>query len=492
MDRAPGTEELWRLALERMPIGMGRVGPDGRFLMVNHALCDLLGYEPDQLRSMRLQDITHPDDFATSLTSLEKTLEGEIDSVRLCERYLRADGGAMWADVSLVPVRQEDGTALEFVTQFIDVTEQQAAAERLAAANRELDFERRTLEAIFDTVDVGLLLLGTDGSYQRMNRRHAETLRLLYPQGHQGRAGQPGAIYGPDGRTLLASEEQPSYRALQGEEFDDVLVWFGADPDHRAAFSVSARRVRDHNGAVTGSALAYKEVTDLVRALQVMDEFVSSVSHELRTPLVSVLGHLELLTERDDLPSGVQRQLEVIERNALRLRALVSDLLQMARAVDGGPELQRTKTDIVALVEDTVEDWRPRADAAGLTLRSNTPPTLVAAVDGARLRQVVDSLVSNAVNYTEPGGKVTIGLRGDDHQVRLSVSDTGVGMDEAELKRAFTWFVRGDQAVQRQIPGTGLGLNLASIIVAAHGGEITAESTPGQGSTFHVTLLQSD
>lgn len=154
--------------------------------------------------------------------------------------------------------------------------------------------------------------------------------------------------------------------------------------------------------------------------------------------------------------------------------------------------MQRDEVDLIALVEDTVESWSPQVDAAGLTLSTDMPPKLAATADGTRLRQVVDNLVSNAVNYTEPGGKVTIGLQDNHHHVDLWVSDTGMGMDEAELERAFTWFVRGDQAVKRQIPGTGLGLNIASIIVAAHGGEITVESTPGQGSTFHVTLPHPD
>ena len=491
MDGSWGPEDLWRLTLQHSPTGTALVGLDGRLLEVNRALCDMLGYEPEQLRTMRFQDLTHPDDLAASRRQLELAIDGEIDSVRLRKRYLRADGGVIWVDVSSAPVRTEDGTLLHFVTQFLDITEQQAAEDRWAVANRELDFERRTLEAIFDTVDVGLLLLGRDGSYQRMNRRHAETMSLPYPEGHEGSAGQPGAAFGADGRTPLTREELPSYRAMQGEEFDDVRVWVGADPAKRAAFSVSARRVRDQDGEVTGAAMAYKEITDLVRALQIKEDFVSSVSHELRTPLASVIGHVELLSERDDLPAGVHRQLEVIERNALRLRTLVADLLQVGQVADGAPKLQRTAVDLVALVEEAVDAWRHQAESSGLTLRTDVPPALVATIDGERLRQVVDNLVSNAVKYTESGGLVTVVLEGDDRQVRLSVSDTGMGMDEAELEHVFSWFVRGDQAVRRQIPGTGLGLNIVSTIVAAHGGEVTVESTPGQGSTFRVSLPSS-
>lgn len=133
----------------------------------------------------------------------------------------------------------------------------------------------------------------------------------------------------------------------------------------------------------------------------------------------------------------------------------MSDLLHVAQAVDGGLELRRTEVDLVALVNDVVETWRPQIDASGLTLGFEAPPRLVATVDGQRLWQVVDNLVSNAVKYTGRGGTVTFGLHGDAHHVRLCVSDTGIGMDEDEREQVFSWFVRGDEAVRQQIPGNG-------------------------------------
>jgi two-component system, OmpR family, phosphate regulon sensor histidine kinase PhoR len=490
VDRARGTEESWRLTLQHSPIGMGLVDLDGRILVVNRALCDMLGYEPEQLRAKRFQDITHPDDLEESLSLQKQALAGEIDSLRLRKRYLHSDGSVLWVDLSSAPVRNDDGTILHFVTQFLDITEQHASEARLAAANRALECERRTLETIFDTVDVGLLLLGPDGSYQRMNRRHAETMSLQYPEGHHGRAGQPGEVYGPDGRTPLPPEQLPSYRAMHGEEFDDVRVWAGADPATRKAFSVSARKVHDNEGEVTGSALAYKEITDFLRALRAKEEFLGRVSHELRTPLTVVLAHLELLVDDNDLPPRIRPQLEAIERNARRLQSLVIDLLQVAQAVDGGLELQLTDVDLVPLLSETIESWRPRVDASGLTLVCETPPRLVANVDGQRLRQVVDHLVSNAVTYTGTGGTITLKLEGDGRHVRLWVSDTGIGMDEAERDEVFSWFVRGDEAARQLIPGTGLGLTIVRSIVIAHGGEVTVDTTPGVGSTFHVTLPQ--
>lgn len=119
--------------------------------------------------------------------------------------------------------------------------------------------------------------------------------------------------------------------------------------------------------------------------------------------------------------------------------------------------MRRTEVDLVALVDEAVEAWRPQVEASGLIIGCETPPRLVATADGHRLRQVVDNLVSNAVKFTASGGTITIGLQDDAHQVRLCVSDTGMGMDEAEREHVFSWFVRGDEAARRHIPGTGLG-----------------------------------
>lgn len=248
---------------------MALVDLDGRILVVNRALCEMLGYEPEPLRRKRFQDITHPEDLPASLILLKQALAGEIESLRQRKRYLRADGSVVWADMSSAPVRHEDGTILHFVTQFLDNTEQHESEARLALANRELDRERRTLEAIFDTVDVGLLLLGPDGSYQRMNRRHAETMSLQYPDGHHGRAGQPGAVYGPDGRTPLPAEQLPPAEPCKARSSTTSGSGQGPTRPTGRPSRCPPCRVRDHDGEVTGSALAYKEITDLLRALRV-------------------------------------------------------------------------------------------------------------------------------------------------------------------------------------------------------------------------------
>ncbi|KQW53151.1 hypothetical protein ASC77_02305 [Nocardioides sp. Root1257] len=477
MQGASESADSWLLTLQHSPIGMAMVGLDGRLLMVNHAMSEMLGYDVEQLTQRGFQELTHPDDLDADLALFEQALAGELDSYRLRKRYLHAAGHVVWGDLSVALVRGHDGAPLHFISQILDVT----AVER----------ERQSLEAVFETVGVGLLLIGRDGRYERMNRRHQETMHLPFPDGHEGTAGQLGHVYHPDGHTLMAREEMPSYRATQGEEFDDYTYWVGDDPLTRRAFSTSARQVRGPSGERLGAALAYQEITELMRAMKVKDEFVSSVSHELRTPLTSVLGYLELLRDNAGLADDVRAQVQVVQRNALRLQALVSDLLQVGQVSEGSLRLQHADADLAALVHDAAAAARAGAGTRGVTIAVEAPDRLVAQVDEQRVRQVLDNLLSNAVKYTGGDGAVSVVLREEADAVLVEVSDTGIGIPPDEVDQVFGRFFRGAGALDRHIPGTGLGLDIVSSIVAAHGGEVSLESELGRGSTFRVVLPRS-
>jgi two-component system, OmpR family, phosphate regulon sensor histidine kinase PhoR len=360
--------------------------------------------------------------------------------------------------------------------------------DRLAEALETIDHQQRVSQAIFDTTDVGLILLDRTGAYAGMNRRHRDFLELAFPEGHRGRAGQLGNVFAADGRTPLEREDMPSYRASQGEEFDDVRMWVGDDPAARRALSVSARSVRADDGSFAGAALAYTDVTDFMRALRVKDEFVALVSHELRTPLTSIVGYVQLLEEDPSLSPRALEQLQVVHRNAERLRRLITDLLDTAQR-DGRPmPINRTTTDLAAIVVEAVEAARPAADRAGVSLSMAVPDRLCLDLDQQRIAQVVDNLVSNAIKYTEEGGQVAIRLFVDADRAELEVADTGIGISAQDRERLFTRFFRTADAASRAVAGAGLGLSITKDIVENHGGRIEVESEPGRGSIFRVRL----
>ena len=229
---------------------------------------------------------------------------------------------------------------------------------------------------------------------------------------------------------------------------------------------------------------------DRLRELdRLKDEFVSLVSHELRTPLTSIRGYVELLQDDGRLTEEQQRYVGVVDRNSARLLDLVSDLLFLAQ-VDAGKlafELQPVELDVV--VAECVEASQPAAAAKGIELVSSAE-RLPAPLQGdpARLAQVLDNLVSNALKFTPAGGRVEVRLSAADGVALIEVEDTGLGLAEDEREQLFERFFRSSRAAENAIPGTGLGLAIAKTIVERHGGRIELESAVDVGTTVRVEL----
>ena len=211
------------------------------------------------------------------------------------------------------------------------------------------------------------------------------------------------------------------------------------------------------------------------------------MSHELRTPLTSISGYVELMLE-DEQDEDKRNYLGIVDRNAERLLGLVSDLLFSARLQSGRLELERSEVDLHRLVLQAVESARPRAETAGveLTLAADSVPPVSG--EAVRLAQLLDNLVSNAIKFTPPGGRVAVQLSARDERVWFEISDTGIGIPAGERERLFERFFRSQSALERQIEGTGLGLYISKAIVEAHGGRIGVQSEPEEGTTFIVEL----
>ena len=164
------------------------------------------------------------------------------------------------------------------------------------------------------------------------------------PEGHDGSPDQKGYTYAADGFTELAREELPTWRAVHGETLRDYLIWVGEDPGLRRAFAVSVSPFFTTDGVFDGAVLAYHDVTELMTAARLKDEFVATVSHELRTPLTSIVGYVDVLLEDvGEIPADARPFLLTVQRNARRLHRLVDDLLSDALKL-GRAELQDRKS----------------------------------------------------------------------------------------------------------------------------------------------------
>jgi heavy metal sensor kinase len=215
--------------------------------------------------------------------------------------------------------------------------------------------------------------------------------------------------------------------------------------------------------------------------------FTADASHELRTPLAIIRSHAELALARPREPGAYREALDACLHATGRMTALVDALLTLARADAGKLDIIREPVELHRVIQETAAMVRPLAEAKGLRMELNLPPALVPG-DAGRLAQVVTNLLSNAVQYNKPGGKVRVSIETADGWVHLSVEDTGPGIAEADRPHLFERFYRVDKARARASGGNGLGLAICKGIVEAHRGSIGFTTEWGRGTTFHVRL----
>ncbi|MBA3843017.1 MAG: PAS domain-containing protein [Actinobacteria bacterium] len=262
----------------------------------------------------------------------------------------------------------------------------------------------------------------------------------------------------------------------------------GTDVTRGFIVDVTARRVAEQERDETLVQLrGQNEKLRQVDSLK--DEFIALVSHELRTPLTSIRGYLELVRDETNLTEEQARFLDTIDRNAVRLQGVVGDLLFFAQVEAGKLTLERGDVDVNALLTDAADTARPTATARSIRLSAELGPELpTIRGDCARLAQVVDNFVSNAIKFTPGSGDVIISSVAHVEELEIAVRDTGMGISAAELPRLFQRFFRTERATAQAIAGTGLGLAIAKAIVEGHKGRITVESVEGAGTTFRIFL----
>jgi two-component system OmpR family sensor kinase len=214
--------------------------------------------------------------------------------------------------------------------------------------------------------------------------------------------------------------------------------------------------------------------------------FAADASHELRTPLTSIRGYAELYRHGATSTQDVARAMSRIEREAVRMGELVEDLLLLAR-LDQGRPLERAPVDLTAVVLDAVTAAKAVEPDRPLQIDVADHPVVVAG-DGNRLRQIVDNLLTNVREHTTPTTAVAVRLTADSQAATVVVADDGPGMTAEEAARVFDRFWQAESTADHVRGGTGLGLSIVAEIVAAHGGHIGLDTSPGRGATFTVTI----
>jgi two-component system phosphate regulon sensor histidine kinase PhoR len=354
-------------------------------------------------------------------------------------------------------------------------------AETLEERTLDLTRDKERLEAILSSMANGIIIFDR-ALYITLINRAALGLFGLREQQATGR------------HVLEAIRATAIAEALQQvtRSGEPTVVEWAPDPHLDTLIECSMAPV-GHPGGGFGAVLVARDITAQRRLDRMRADFVANVSHELQTPLTTIIGFTEALTdEPPPAPEEARRFLEMIHAEAERLSRLVDDLLALSRLEHHSLPLRREAVDLCDLAQDVVLQLSARAEEAGLHLAAEPCAGIMALGDPDLLKEVLLNLVSNAIQYTPPGGRIRVTAGQQDGRVTMAVSDTGIGIPEKHQSRIFERFYRVDKDRSRRSGGTGLGLAIVKHIVESHHGRITVDSEPGRGSTFTVELAAAD
>jgi len=249
--------------------------------------------------------------------------------------------------------------------------------------------------------------------------------------------------------------------------------------------------LHDIDGKKIGALVVLNDITRLRQLENMRREFVANVSHELKTPITSIKGFVETLLEGGlDDKKNFQKFLEIVSKQSNLLNAIVDDLLSLSRLEQGAErgEIQLSEENLRRILEAAAVDYELKARERTIKVIVNCNEEIIVKANSRLFKQAIGNLLDNAIKYSDPKGRVEIGVVTDDDEIAIKVADQGCGIPPEHFPRLFERFYRVDKGRSRELGGTGLGLAIVKHIVQAHGGHVTVESTLGKGSIFTLHL----
>ena len=266
----------------------------------------------------------------------------------------------------------------------------------------------------------------------------------------------------------------------------DALI--ARDGSERAVFITAAPIHKDHD-TIVGVVMVLRDVAKMREIDRMKADLISSVSHELRTPLTSIKAYTSTILSDHNMTEEIKRKyLNIVNEESDRLANLIENLLKVSRLESDTVKIDQQGVDIISVIEHVITALKPLADKKNIQLKMNIKEKQVELrVDEDKIRSVITNLVNNAIKFTPEGGQVFISVQHQDEELRIRISDTGMGVPKEALLKIFDRFYRVYRP-GKQIQGTGLGLAIAKKIVMMHGGRIDVESQVNRGTTFTVYL----
>lgn len=493
LEAARMSEEMFRLAMNNAPIGMALVSPEGKWLRVNRAICELVGYSEDELLVTDFQTITHPEDLDKDLAHVQQMLRREIETYHMEKRYVRKNGEHVWILLSVSLVWDSNDKPRYFISQIQDIDARKKAEEAL-----RISMER--LELALQAGQLGTWDWDVAQDAVHYDTRWAEMLGYQLAELAPHRFTWEEAIHPDDKANVLAALEAHLQGKTKTYEAEHRLQ----HKDGSWVWILTKGKVieRDRDGAPTRVCGTHLDVSlqrhaqeelaafarELERSNKELEDFAHIASHDLKEPLRGIRNYSTFLLEdyEDVLDEDGQNKLHTLVRLTSRLESLIEELLHFSRV--GRTEIALQPVDLheaVTDIVDSVAGWLEEFNGH-VVVEDSLPTTHCHQVLAA---EVFRNLITNGIKYNNSDRKqVEVGaLLNEAGETVFFVRDNGIGIAPKHNETIFRIFKRL-HGRDKFGGGTGAGLSITQKIVRRHGGRIWLESEEGKGTTFFFTL----
>lgn len=351
-------------------------------------------------------------------------------------------------------------------------------ARELTDFSHQEQIQSEQLSTLIDNTESGLVLLDEKGYIHLVNRKFVKVFGKTEKD-------YIGSLYHKVLENETVQEAIQKVFLYETKVKDSFKHYSGIE---KMYIEISGAPIINERNILKGAVLVLHDITELKKLESMRKDFVANVSHELRTPITSIKGFSETLLDGDLHDKETTAEfLQIIYSESTRIQNLIEDLLALSKLEGDNFRLVLHKIEAMDLMESIIPTLAYKAEQKDIHFTTDIVNMEIKA-DKDRISQVIINLVDNAINYTPADGKVTLKVFKDGDQVKIVVSDTGIGIPEKELPRVFERFYRVDKARTRVSGGTGLGLAIVKHIVEVHDGEITIDSMVDKGTTITVSL----
>jgi PAS domain S-box-containing protein len=478
--------EMYKAALEALPIGAYIKDAEGVFLFVNNKWHDFVNAEGKEVVGNPPETLMAPDVAASVRESDAKCIEsGQHQTQRFETTFANGEPGLLLNQKA--PTKLANGNTI-IVGSATDVTELTKTEQHLQSRLLEVEMFKAALEEL----PVGIAIKDEDFKYKYINKA------LVEMSGVDRESAMGKHVYEMIGEEDGAHIQEADAAAMDHDTSSETLA-ITTKPDGSTMAGLSRKLgVTLENGSrvLVSSTFDVTEIEEAREKAELADraksEFLANMSHEIRTPMNGVLGMAELLS-KTELDTKQSTFTEIILKSGQALLTIINDILDFSKIDAGQLSLENAPFEMPNVVEDVAALVSNRVLEKDLELLVKLDPKLphMLVGDQGRLRQVLTNLIGNAVKFTEQGHVlVSVGcaVDGDSAKLSIAVQDTGIGIPEDQVEKVFEKFNQADTSSTRRHEGTGLGLAISSSLVELMGGKIVCESVFGEGSTFSFDI----